>query len=39
MKPSLLIVDDDQDIRTQLKWALNDDYAVGVGDNNVSSAN
>ncbi len=27
-KPTLLIVDDDDDIRTQMKWALGDDYAV-----------
>ncbi len=28
MKPALLIVDDDEDIRTQLKWALCNDYTV-----------
>lgn len=28
MKPVLLIVDDDEDIRTQLKWALCNDYTV-----------
>ena len=27
-KPKLLIVDDDEDIRTQMKWALADDYEV-----------
>ncbi len=27
-KPHLLIVDDDEDIRSQMKWALNDDYEV-----------
>jgi two-component system NtrC family response regulator len=37
MKPSLLIVDDDQDIRTQLKWALNDDYAVFLAEDRVSA--
>src|SRR5215471_12212622 len=26
--PSLLIVDDDEDIRTQMKWALASDYQV-----------
>jgi two-component system, NtrC family, response regulator len=28
MKPTLLIVDDDEAIRTQMKWALNQDYDV-----------
>lgn len=28
MKPQLLIVEDDIDIRTQMKWALNQDHAV-----------
>ena len=28
MKPKLLIVDDDQEIRTQMKWALGPDYDV-----------
>ena len=28
MKPTLLIVDDDQEIRTQMKWALTQDYEV-----------
>jgi two-component system, NtrC family, response regulator len=37
MKPSLLIVDDDQDIRTQLKWALNDDYAVFLAGDRMSA--
>src|SRR6185503_8047559 len=37
MKPSLLIVDDDQDIRTQLKWALNDDYAVFLAGDRTSA--
>ena len=27
-KPTLLIVDDDEDIRTQMKWALAADYEV-----------
>ena len=27
-KPRLLIVDDDEDIRTQMKWALASDYDV-----------
>jgi two-component system NtrC family response regulator len=27
-KPNLLIVDDDEEIRTQMKWALADDYDV-----------
>jgi two-component system, NtrC family, response regulator len=28
MKPKLLVVDDDQEIRTQMKWALGPDYDV-----------
>jgi two-component system NtrC family response regulator len=28
MKQKLLIVDDDEEIRTQLKWALNSDYEI-----------
>jgi two-component system NtrC family response regulator len=28
MKPKLLIVDDDEEIRTQMKWALEPDYEV-----------
>ena len=27
-KPRLLIVEDDEDIRTQMKWALADEYEV-----------
>jgi two-component system, NtrC family, response regulator len=30
MKPRLLIVDDDEDIRTQMKWALAGEYDVSV---------
>ena len=30
MKPTVLIVDDDEDIRTQLKWALNQEYDVSL---------
>jgi two-component system NtrC family response regulator len=28
MKPKLLIVDDDEEIRTQMKWALSQDYEI-----------
>src|SRR5207247_9390318 len=28
MKPKLLIVDDDEAIRTQMKWALREDYEI-----------
>ena len=28
MKPKLLIVDDDDEIRTQMKWSLNQDYEI-----------
>src|SRR5688572_27563714 len=37
MKPNLLIVDDDQDIRTQLKWALGDDYSVFLAGDRASA--
>ena len=32
MKPTVLIVDDDEAIRTQTKWALNQDYDVHLAD-------
>jgi two-component system, NtrC family, response regulator len=28
MKPKLLIVDDDEEIRTQMRWAIGQDYDV-----------
>jgi two-component system NtrC family response regulator len=28
MKPRLLIVDDDEEIRTQMKWGLTQDYEI-----------
>ena len=28
MKPRILIVDDDEAIRTQMKWALSENYEV-----------
>ncbi len=28
IKPTLLIVDDDEEIRTQMKWALSRDYEL-----------
>src|SRR5262245_49550411 len=33
MKPKLLIVDDDEEIRTQMKWALRNDYDVLLASN------
>jgi two-component system NtrC family response regulator len=30
MKPKLLIVDDDEEIRTQMKWALTEDYEISI---------
>jgi two-component system NtrC family response regulator len=36
MKPKLLIVDDDEEIRTQMKWALNHDYDVLLAHDRVS---
>ncbi|MBL9167529.1 MAG: PEP-CTERM-box response regulator transcription factor [Verrucomicrobiales bacterium] len=36
-KPVLLIVDDDEDIRTQLKWALTASYEVVLAEDRVSA--
>src|ERR1017187_1110065 len=36
MKPKLLIVDDDDEIRTQMKWALNSDYEILLAENRAS---
>src|SRR3569833_3250796 len=32
MKPRLLIVDDDEEIRTQMKWGLTQDYEIFLAD-------
>jgi two-component system, NtrC family, response regulator len=37
MKPTLLIVDDDEAIRTQMKWALNQDYDVCFAEDRTSA--
>jgi len=37
MKPALLIIDDDEDIRTQLKWALCDDYDIVLAEDRASA--
>lgn len=37
MKPNLLIVDDDDEIRTQMKWALAADYEVVLAEDNPSA--
>ena len=37
MKPALLIVDDDEDIRTQLKWALCGDYTIFLAEDRASA--
>jgi two-component system, NtrC family, response regulator len=36
MKPKLLIVDDDEEIRTQMKWALVKDYEIQMAGDRVS---
>src|SRR4051812_22350937 len=36
-KPSLLIVDDDEDICSQMKWALTESYEVHVARDGVSA--
>ena len=37
MKPKLLIIDDDDEIRTQLTWALNTDYEILQADSRTSA--
>jgi two-component system NtrC family response regulator len=37
MKPRLLIVDDDEEIRTQMKWALSQDYDILLAENRPSA--
>jgi two-component system NtrC family response regulator len=38
MKPKLLIVDDDDEIRTQMKWALSEDYEIVLAENRAGGA-
>lgn len=37
MKPKLLIVDDDEEVRTQMKWALLPDYEVFLAEDRASA--
>ena len=37
MKPTLLIIDDDEDIRAQLKWALCDDYTIFLAEDRATA--
>ncbi|MEY4917065.1 MAG: Transcriptional regulatory protein ZraR, partial [Verrucomicrobiota bacterium] len=37
MNPKLLIVDDDEEIRTQMKWALAKDYDVALAENRTAA--
>jgi two-component system NtrC family response regulator len=37
MNPGLLIVDDDQEIRTQMKWALRANYEVALAEDRASA--
>ncbi len=37
-KPTLLVVDDDEDIRTQMKWALAGDYEVALAGDRMAAA-
>ena len=37
MKPKLLIVDDDEAIRTQMKWALGEDYEVDFAEDSKAA--
>jgi two-component system, NtrC family, response regulator len=36
MKPKLLIIDDDEEIRSQMKWALISDYDIELGEDRPS---
>ncbi|MEO7299734.1 MAG: PEP-CTERM-box response regulator transcription factor [Verrucomicrobiota bacterium] len=37
MNPKLLIIDDDEEIRTQMKWALSADYEVHLAEDRLSA--
>jgi two-component system NtrC family response regulator len=37
MKPKLIIVDDDEEIRTQMKWALNEEYEILLAEDRSSA--
>lgn len=37
MKPKLLIIDDDEDLRTQMKWALAEDYDIVLAEDRSSA--
>lgn len=37
MKPLLLIVDDDEEIRAQIKWALTDEYTLAMAEDRASA--
>lgn len=37
MKPAVLIVDDDEEIRTQMRWALEEDYSPFLADGRESA--
>jgi len=37
MKPKLLIVDDDEDIRSQMRWAMGEDYDVILAEDRLSA--
>ncbi|HWD19294.1 MAG TPA: PEP-CTERM-box response regulator transcription factor [Verrucomicrobiae bacterium] len=37
MKPTLLIVDDDEEIRTQMKWALAEEYEIVMAEDRASA--
>ena len=37
MNPKLLIVDDDEEIRTQMKWALMQEYEVFLAEDRPSA--
>ena len=39
MKPKVLIVDDDEEIQVQMKWALTEEYDILLAEDRASAVN